>query len=324
MTGLAFRLSLLLLAGGSAAAQEAPDWSVLGPFFDERCVGCHSGSDAPLGLQLDSYEGAMRGSRDGPVLVPGDVEGSELVRRVKGLSQPQMPLGGPPLTGEEIALIESWVLAGLPEGGGAAAGDAAAAPGEEGAAAGEEPGESEAATPAPPEPPMPGPDEPVTFAHVEPIFLGRCAGCHTEAREGGPPEGLRLDSLQNILAGGERLVLVPGHPEASEIVRRIEGTAQPRMPLNGPPWLSEEQIALIRRWIAEGAPDAAGTPAPMPVGGEVRFRGVMTGPEEIDGVGFRVTPSTRIDDRPGPGQEAEVRGLVTEDGGIEATRWRDR
>jgi mono/diheme cytochrome c family protein len=291
-------------------------------------------------LQLNSYEGAITGSQDGPVLIPGDPEGSELIRRVRGLSQPQMPLIGDYLTDEEIGRIEAWILAGLPEGGAGAA-EAEAQVGvsatiqENGIGSPEtpEPGLQEAEVqqtaepseePANAQPALPGPGERVTFAHVEHIFLQRCVECHSDARAEGPPEKLRLDSLENILAGGERLVLIPGNPEASEIIRRIEGTAQPRMPFDGPPWLDPEQIELIRRWIAEGAPDAEGTPATMPVGREVRYRGTLTGPQEIDGAEFRITPETRIDDRPAVGEEAEVRGVVAEDGGIEATRFRHR
>ena len=282
---------------------------------------CHSGEGAPLGLRLDSYGGAMAGSRDGPVLVAGDPEGSELVRRVRGISQPQMPLIGDLLTEEEIGRIEAWIRAGLQEGGSA---EAAEAPGEApggDAAAPELPEAAEA--PALAEAP-PGPGEPVTFAHVERIFLQRCVECHSDAREGGPPEGLRLDGLERILAGGERLVVVPGNPEWSEVVRRIEGTAEPRMPFDGPPWLSEEEIALVRRWIEDGARDAGGEPAPVPVGRELRLRGVMTGPGEIDGAGFRVTGDTRVDDRPAVGEEAEVRGVVAPDGAVEARRLRER
>jgi hypothetical protein len=159
---------------------------------------------------------------------------------------------------------------------------------------------------------------------VERIFLQRCVEGHSDARAGGPPEALRLETYEQILQGGERLVVIPGNPEASEIIRRIEGTAQPRMPFDGPPWLDDEQIELIRRWIEEGARDAEGNTAPMPVGREVRFRGVLTGPEKIDDVEFLLTPGTRIDDRPEVGEEAEVRGVVTENGEIEATRLRDR
>lgn len=290
---------LALVLAAPAWGQEAPDWAELGPFFAERCTACHAGEGAPLGLHLDSYEGALAGSENGPVLVAGDPEGSELVRRVRGLSEPRMPLVGDPLTEDEIARIEAWVLAGLPEG------------------------EALAEAPAP-EPAPPGPGEAVTFAHVEGIFLRRCAECHSDARAEGPPEGLRLSGYAEIVAGGERVAVIPGNPDASEVVRRIEGRALPRMPFDGPPWLTDDEIELVRRWIEGGARDAEGVAAPVPVGREVRYRGVLTGPEEIDGTPFRLGPGTRIDDRPGVGQEAEVRGVVAEDGGVEATRFRER
>ena len=324
--------ALLVLSASASLAQDAPTWANLGSFFGARCTLCHSGPDAPLGLHLDSYQGALTGSQNGPVLIPGNPEGSELIRRVRGISQPQMPLVGDHLIEEEIARIEAWIVAGLPEDGKPAAevtGQSSESPvGAEGrntaaiTAGAEDQVASEA--PATSDVPVPGPGEPVTFAHVERIFLQRCVECHSEARAGGPPEGLRLGTYEQILHGGERLVLIPGNPEGSEIIRRISGTAQPRMPFDGPPWLDDEQIELIRRWIEEGARDAEGNTAPMPVGREVRFRGVLTGPEEIDGVEFLLTPGTRIDDRPEVGEEAEVRGVVTEDGQIEATRLRDR
>jgi mono/diheme cytochrome c family protein len=325
------RLGALLVLAGPLVAQEAPSWAELGPFFAERCTLCHAGEGAPLGLRLDSYEGALAGSANGPVLVPGDPEGSEIIRRVRGLSQPAMPLIGDALSEAEIGRIEAWIRAGLPEGAAAAAPpaeEASAAPPAEPAAAGPADGAAldgpGAEVEVAPGEDAPGPGEAVTFAHVERILLQRCVECHSPARAGGPPEGLRLDGLAGVLAGGERLAVIPGHPDASEIVRRIEGTAEPRMPLDGPPWLSREEIGLIRRWIEDGARDAEGVPAPIPAGREVRYRGTMTGAEEIDGIGFAVTGETRIDDRPRPGEEAELRGVVAPDGGIEATRLRDR
>jgi hypothetical protein len=65
------------------------------PLFGERCTLCHSGPGAPSGLHLDSYQGAVKGSQNGPVLVPGDPDGSELIRRARRISQRQMPLVGP-------------------------------------------------------------------------------------------------------------------------------------------------------------------------------------------------------------------------------------
>lgn len=269
---------VLLLGSGLARAQEAPSWAETGALFAERCVMCHSGEDAPLGLQLDSYGGAMAGSEDGPVLVAGDLAGSELLRRVRGESEPRMPLVGDPLTPEEIALLEAWVGAGLPEGQIVAAEPAPdddvatdqASGTQPNAVAGLAPSEEpEAPAPESTEAELPGPGEPVTFADVEPIFLRRCVVCHSEANPDGPPEGLRLDTYEHILEGGEEIVLIPGSPQASEMVDYIEGTERPRMPLNGPS-LSEDQIRLIRQWIEQGAPDANGVQAPMLAGHELR------------------------------------------------------
>lgn len=310
-------ISVFTTVSMSAHAQDAPTWEEVGALFRERCTICHSGDGAPLGLQLDTLEHALTGSINGPVLLPGDPAGSELIRRLKGESQPRMPLTGPPFLDEgQIAMVERWIEAGMPAGDAAEAGPATDA----GMPAGEA-----AATGAEPEPMRPGPGAPVTFAHVEPIFLQRCAKCHkSEGIMGAPPEGLRLDTYANIIESGERLALVPGKPELSEIVRRIEGTAEPRMPFDGPPWLEEQDIRLIRQWIEQGAPNAEGNPAPVPIGREVRYRGRLTGEREIDGAGFIVDGGTRIDDRPRVGDEAEVRGVISADGSVRATRLRSR
>ena len=83
--------------------------------FDQHCVMCHSGSSTPLDLRLDSFAGVTTGSRNGPVRVQGKPEASELVRRIRGLSQPRMPFGKPPLPEEELCLIVSWIEQEAPE-----------------------------------------------------------------------------------------------------------------------------------------------------------------------------------------------------------------
>lgn len=286
---------------GTAGAQEAPTWAVVGALFGERCAKCHSGADAPMGLELDSYAGAVSGSWTGKVLIAGDTATSALLQRIRGQARPRMPLDGPPfLDAAQIALVEAWVLAGLPEG---------------------DPG---AVTKAPPRE-RPAPGEPVGYADVEPIFLKACMKCHSDnSKLGAPPEGLRLDSLANILAGGERVAVVPGNVEMSEVWRRVEGVGDPRMPFDGPPWLPEDDIRLIADWIAQGAPDAEGVPSPIPVGAEIRIRGVLTAPDAIDGARFVVTGGTRVDKSPKVGKAAEIRGVVQADGTVRATRLRAR
>jgi hypothetical protein len=107
----------MAFAASASPAQEAlPGWPAVAALFSKRCVMCHSGEHAAVELHLDSYEGAKAGSKNGPVLIPGDVSASELIRRVRGESQPRMPFLGYPLEADEIALLERWIEAGLPEG----------------------------------------------------------------------------------------------------------------------------------------------------------------------------------------------------------------
>lgn len=99
----------------------------------------------------------------------------------------------------------------------------------------------------------PAASAPSFTADVQTIFTNRCIKCHSGQS---PPRGLRLDSYEHVIAGGTyRPVVLPGKPEESEIVRRIKGSAISRMPFDGPPFLTDEQIATIEAWIAAGAPN---------------------------------------------------------------------
>ena len=89
---------------------------------------------------------------------------------------------------------------------------------------------------------------------IQPILNARCAisGCHIAPN---PASGLDQSSYANLMKGaGGVLVVISKDVENSSIVRRLEGRDTPRMPLIGAP-LSPEQIALIRKWIDEGAKD---------------------------------------------------------------------
>jgi hypothetical protein len=114
------------------------------------------------------------------------------------------------------------------------------------------------------------------YAIVAPPFQKRCVLCHSGQAA---PRGLRLDSYGALLLGGQReTVVIPGAPDSNELLRRIEGKSQPRMPFDGPPYLSHDEIRLISDWIAVGAPDDAGNRAPLPAGAAVRFRGAFASP----------------------------------------------
>ncbi len=103
----------------------------------------------------------------------------------------------------------------------------------------------------------PSPDRVDFVRDIQPILTARCVSCHGSDEQEG---SLRLDSRSIVLQGGvSGPALLPGEPEQSLLLRRVLGLDdQERMPLDDEP-LAEREIALLRRWIAEGAawPDAA-------------------------------------------------------------------
>lgn len=92
--------------------------------------------------------------------------------------------------------------------------------------------------------------------HIRPILSTNCYVCHgpdISTREAGLRLDLR-DSAIVALESGETAV-VPGHPEESELLRRITASdPEERMP---PPELKKvldkREVALLQRWIEQGA-----------------------------------------------------------------------
>src|SRR5436190_23551601 len=64
------------------------------PVFARNCVSCHSATQSMAALNLSSAEGLTKGGQNGPAVSPGNPEASRLYRRIAGLEQPAMPLGG--------------------------------------------------------------------------------------------------------------------------------------------------------------------------------------------------------------------------------------
>jgi hypothetical protein len=290
------------LAGGLPVLATASTWAELAPLVAARCAICHSGAQAPAGLSLDSLESLERGSANGPVAKAGDPAGSELIRRLTGEKQPRMPMTGPPwLSDAEIEQFRRFVAAGLPAGAPLAA-----------------------AAPSPP-PAARAPGTPYDYNDVAPILARRCAKCHTEQGQMGPaPEGYRLTGHAETLSAVDRARVVPGIPEASELLRRVRGDAHPRMPFDGPPWLAAEEIAAIERWIADGARDGAGAPAPLPAGARLRLHGRWQAGDRLDALPVVVDGRTRIDKAPRPGDYVELRARLAADGRVLAERLRRR
>ncbi len=123
-------------------------------------------------------------------------------------------------------------------------------------------------------PVLPGPPANSDFQEIQDtIFTPICTTCHIGA---GAPQGLRLDAgnsyalLVNVASAEVpgTLRVNPGNPDASYLVQKIEGTASVgvRMPANGPPYLPQDRIDLVRRWISCRRSDGGG--ARRPTGGD--------------------------------------------------------
>lgn len=95
--------------GNSAKTREDVSFEAdIQPIFDTRCVACHGGT---VGLYLNSYDNILRGSLNGPVVIPRDPSNSRLIQVVQ---RGYMPFGGPPLTQAQTQTLANWVAAGAP------------------------------------------------------------------------------------------------------------------------------------------------------------------------------------------------------------------
>jgi len=84
------------------------------PIIDANCVSCHvpggTGYDQ-TGLQLDSYDALMKGTKLGPVVVAGSSVSSTLYRLISGQADPsiRMPHGQGALPDAEVSKIAAWI-----------------------------------------------------------------------------------------------------------------------------------------------------------------------------------------------------------------------
>jgi hypothetical protein len=219
-------LLLLLLAvpanparGGSAADRAAPvfEADVL-PVLSRKCGKCHSEKVRKGGLDLSAMAGLRRGGESGEPAIAETLDESLLWVYVDGGEMP--PEGQPPLADEEVELLKHWISTGA---------------------------RSVSLVEAD--------QQPLTQHDVLPIVLLRCAACHGTRLQRG---GVDLRTPELMLKGGNSgPVLVPGDPDGSLMMQRIESEACPprdqllKYFVRRPP---KSEVDRLREWIAAGAP----------------------------------------------------------------------
>jgi len=120
--GLAYLsfLALGLAVSGCAMAGATSDVDGAGatlrygdvqPLLDQKCISCHTGSDAAQGLRLNSWQALVAGSEHGEAVIPFDAARSlmiELTTKLVGGPHPA-EVGGETLSDAEVALLSRWV-----------------------------------------------------------------------------------------------------------------------------------------------------------------------------------------------------------------------
>ena len=91
------------------------------PIIEEHCLKCHKiggEGEEKSGLNMETYAALMKGTKFGPMVVPGDSFGSNLVILIEGRADPSIHMPRDehgPLSEAEIGTIKQWIDQGALE-----------------------------------------------------------------------------------------------------------------------------------------------------------------------------------------------------------------
>jgi hypothetical protein len=229
--------------GGDVDAGPVSFASDVQPIFLSKCIFCHrpgTAIDVDLLNPFDPDHGIInrentwvpQGSQETLIVEPGNVDNSFLIKKVESESLEDhidgapMPLQIERVTAAELDLIEQWITDGAQ-------------------------------------------NDAFFTDNVAPIFgtavtlggaSGKCTLCHFPES----PTGLSVidpfdpeTGMVNRVGAFGKTIVVPGDPGASFLVEKLESMqpsgGQP-MPYR-PARLTAEEQALVRAWVAQGAPN---------------------------------------------------------------------
>lgn len=112
-------VATVALGGSSASAQQQRNQMSyaedVAPILKGYCESCHKPGGKGYeqsGLDLTSYEGLMKGTKFGAMVVPGKPDASNLIVMIKGEAKVRMPLAHKPLPNALVSKIWSWIFEG--------------------------------------------------------------------------------------------------------------------------------------------------------------------------------------------------------------------
>ncbi len=190
--------------------------------FDNNCVKCHGGQNAPKGLKLDSWENVMKGSDLGRVVIPFDADSSSLFEMLTKLQ----PIVHPKDQGESALDINktNFLARWINEGAKNDNGDVQYA----------------------------NINNIQYTSHVQALLDESCIKCHSGLSA---PRGLQMDSWANLIKGSDfGEAIIPGDSENSlmiEMLTKLQPNAHPSN--HGESALDTVKTDFLARWIDEGA-----------------------------------------------------------------------
>jgi hypothetical protein len=95
----------------ATAAEPVSYYKEVVPLFKRSCNGCHHPGKLKGDLDLTSYAAIQKGGKHGVIIKANDAKSSPLLAEISG-DDPSMPKEGDPLSKEEVALIERWIIEG--------------------------------------------------------------------------------------------------------------------------------------------------------------------------------------------------------------------
>jgi mono/diheme cytochrome c family protein len=111
-------MAIALMALECRADNDPPVYTgIVKPILANTCVSCHGEKKQKKKLRLDSLAAIMKGGKDGAVVVPGNVDKSDLIDRITldlKDDDHMPPEGKPQLTDKQIKILAWWVQSGAP------------------------------------------------------------------------------------------------------------------------------------------------------------------------------------------------------------------
>ena len=102
--------------GTACAAQAQVSYSEdIAPIFRGWCASCHAPGgegEKASGLDLSTYESLMKGTKFGPMVIPGKPDESSLMALIEGKAKLRMPFQHKPLPACLRLNISSWIFEG--------------------------------------------------------------------------------------------------------------------------------------------------------------------------------------------------------------------